>query len=610
MKGPRIPLTTSLVVAAACLATGLLACAGSAVVPPGDSGLLGAGAGDMGPTVVDGLAPDGEADAPAGFGVDAPAVADGPGARDVEVPLPPIPDGASCGGPGQRCCSGNRCGDGGCCVFNWCVAAGASCRPLSGTCNQGSCGACGGRGQPCCAAGVTGAPTTCTAAGTQCQAAIAVGPNMRPSLCVGCGTIPDGPCCGQTCFIPGATCAPGLGCRACGQPGQRCCDGDRCANGGCCHGSSCFANGARCGLTGPGGQCSDGTCLGCGAPGQPCCGPLCRQGAVCVTSTGTAGSSCVVCGGPGQACCPGGNCSDGFGCANLPQGSVCQPCGGPGQTCCAGARCADGGCCEADRCVAAGGRCAGSAICADGKCPCGRAGERCCPGQTCAGLDLACAPNGMCARCGGLDGPCCPASSCLETGLTCSERRCVPCGLSGNPCCPGRICNDPSDVSCEGQGQGVCRPCGTPGAFCCPGNVCRGGGCCMPEVVTLAGPTPHFCRDVGFACGPLNPIASCGQAGSCGTCGSVGQPCCVASGAGRCTQPGSFCHVMSRTSHVCRACGGPDQPCCVNYATEAPAPPGTCRKGLTCTQTSPGMPDAGTPASYSCRPPDPSAAPG
>src|SRR5262245_35385254 len=53
-------------------------------------------------------------------------------------PAPSRPDAGlapDCGVPGKRCCLGNECREGGCCVNARCVAQGASCgEEVKGTC--------------------------------------------------------------------------------------------------------------------------------------------------------------------------------------------------------------------------------------------------------------------------------------------------------------------------------------------------------------------------------------------------------------------------------------------------------------------------------------------
>jgi hypothetical protein len=62
---------------------------------------------------------------------------------------------SACGHPGEPCCAGNLCRDGGCCMVDdhgadKCVNA-STCG-----CAQGSCTTCGEDGGPCCAGGLCG----------------------------------------------------------------------------------------------------------------------------------------------------------------------------------------------------------------------------------------------------------------------------------------------------------------------------------------------------------------------------------------------------------------------------------------------------------------------
>lgn len=110
---------------------------------------------------------------------------------------------------------------------------------------------------------------------------------------------------GGTCYGDGLGCA-GFGfdntCKACGKPGQACCAGRRCEEGGCCTGSICVAVGSPCVSSG-GGLCSSGSCGGCGGIGEPCCGVGFGTCSAPYAECDQASYACRSCGGPGETCC-------------------------------------------------------------------------------------------------------------------------------------------------------------------------------------------------------------------------------------------------------------------------------------------------------------------
>src|SRR4029077_15508793 len=130
----------------------------------------------------------------------------------------------------------NSCAGGGCCVSGLCVASGALCVVLPGTCSAGRCGtaACGGPGQPCCASAAGG--PLCTAPDTKC-----VGGSCAP-----CGHNPGDVCCSSpppllaslaVCLASGLVCngtSAESTCVTCGQAGGPCCSGNRCSGGAFC----------------------------------------------------------------------------------------------------------------------------------------------------------------------------------------------------------------------------------------------------------------------------------------------------------------------------------------------------------------------------------------
>jgi len=208
-------------------------------------------------------------------------------------------DAASCGGPGQACCFGTDCADGGCCVDLVCVANGGACPDALGTCAAGSCGSCGGLGAACCRQVMT---STCTGGQTpSCAGCTQSDTTCSTGACIACGgagltccgawacTGPFMRCDGAQGVPPSGTCSTD-----CGDPGQACCETVQavgtttfaCKGGGCClpgnspSGMVCVAP-PTCG-------CSAGQCTTCGVLGTPCCpGEACQDGqGQCVTDAG------------------------------------------------------------------------------------------------------------------------------------------------------------------------------------------------------------------------------------------------------------------------------------------------------------------------------------
>lgn len=269
---------------------------------------------------------------------------------------------SACGGKGQACCGatcygpGTRCDPSGLCVpcgavNDVCCAAAVPCSPGAVCTASGRCDACGAAGGACCAGG------QCAGSGC-CLAGRCVGPgNACTSFGVSYGLCADGQCAcgrqGQSCCPPRSTCnepdtqclqdARGVErCERCGTAGGNCCDGNRCAAGGCCVPQ---ANGPSLCLGG-GGQCPNG--MSCGA-----------------------GGACGGCGGLGQACCVSGTnvrwCSASATTCS-PQTSKCESCGKLGEPCCtayAGMTAATGTCDGTLRCAfrgVLGYACVGGAI--------------------------------------------------------------------------------------------------------------------------------------------------------------------------------------------------------------------------------------------------------
>jgi hypothetical protein len=205
-----------------------------------------------------------------------------PDSSEMPSPYPPQPAVCRpCGGPDQRCCDGDRCQAGGCCLSSRCVASGDRCVTSAGEfglCGDGRCDGCGAAGEQCC---------------------------------------PTRPACND-----GAVCASGRTtriCQLCGGPGQPCCTDRSCADGFCCDGTrTCIAPGQSC--SDGGGICEAGVCGDCGGLGQPCCGSAkswCSQ-----SDTTCVGQICVGCGAAGERCCADRQCTGDLICLGAPASCV------------------------------------------------------------------------------------------------------------------------------------------------------------------------------------------------------------------------------------------------------------------------------------------------
>jgi hypothetical protein len=128
-----------------------------------------------------------------------------------------------CGGKDQPCCPGRKC-EGGCCLADRCVAAGAACSFQGvnyGTCTGGLCG-CGGPLQPCCPIPDAGDDTwSCRDPMMSCDGMVG------EAICRPCGKLGGNCCLGKRCTDPGSVCRPmapeGFQCRKCGGSGEPCC---------------------------------------------------------------------------------------------------------------------------------------------------------------------------------------------------------------------------------------------------------------------------------------------------------------------------------------------------------------------------------------------------
>jgi hypothetical protein len=218
-----------------------------------------------------------------------------------------VPQAAACGVPGQACCAGNACGDGGCCVDSYCVAGGQECGGALGSCSNGSCGSCGGVGQPCCPmANAGGQYQACSRANTPdcsgCTASGAVCPWTRSTdTCIACGEDKQ-PCCGgHGCLPPLSACVASAADAAapedggasvttyscttqCGHAGEPCCQGNVCLAGGCCLGDGL---GVTACVAAPTCGCTNGACTTCGRLDLECCaGGLCDKDTSCIGTPG------------------------------------------------------------------------------------------------------------------------------------------------------------------------------------------------------------------------------------------------------------------------------------------------------------------------------------
>ena len=128
-----------------------------------------------------------------------------------------------CGGRDQICCPGQKC-EGGCCLGDRCVAAGATCSFQGvnyGTCAGGLCG-CGGPQERCCPIPDTGDDTwACRDPMMGCDGVDGA------ETCRPCGRLGGHCCAGKRCIEPGTACTPrspeGFLCRKCGGSGEPCC---------------------------------------------------------------------------------------------------------------------------------------------------------------------------------------------------------------------------------------------------------------------------------------------------------------------------------------------------------------------------------------------------
>lgn len=265
-------------------------------------------------------------------------------------------------------------------------------------------------------------------------------------------------CCPADDGVKAPHCHKGLGCdiasgtcRACGGPGQPCCDGHLTNFSGRSFTGipndptekveSCAA-GARCDARlGPDGTTFIGsrTCVSCGTQeGGACCaadlryalGGCSRDAATgarlaCANPEAGAASTCVRCGTQAgePACNSGRACSDGLN--NL--AGICRPCGLPGMPVCdTGAPCVSNH--VPDPSSPARATCV----------PAGSLNQWCLPGRRCGYQDLICNTANRCERCGSYGNACCAGQqgrATCEEGTPCTNGRCQTKPLS-------KVCNE------------------------------------------------------------------------------------------------------------------------------------------------------------------------
>ena len=329
---------------------------------------------------------------------------------------------AGCGGSGQPCCTGARCG------------LGLSCS------SEGKCAGCGGQGSSCC---VGDAGWYCTDPGSSCV----------QGICSSCGALGGGACTlcadGGAGFSgycasegPRSYCNSGLvnpdagSCEHCGSADESCCPDNSCTEG-CCNISQKdrrWCDTSNC----PSGLCHTirnpfgadwGICYaGCGtSSGDPCCiNAACSNVEVdgapvvpkiplaCQPAPSVDAGVCTTCGIANSPCCNDGTCARDSAHPFLTcdrSSNTCLECGNPNasyggagynpRVCCPNLGC-QSGCCVDGTCVGVGVSCKGSdgavvGTCgASGQCvSCGLYGQPCCQatdgGEFCLGQYLVCA---------------------------------------------------------------------------------------------------------------------------------------------------------------------------------------------------------------------------
>lgn len=245
-----------------------------------------------------------------------------------------------CGGEGEECCLGPKCGSAleckaGVCTCGWLgeiCCEGDVCHEYE--CDvEGKCGECGDKDDPCCAG----------SAASACDFPFKCDDMTKKCVSGGCGDKDEKCCPGSLCAGP-YECDLNYKCGQCGDYTEKCCLGDWCDKDFECN--------------------SMGTCGDCGGQTEPCCGLDCEYGLACISGT----CELPQCGKSGQSCC-GLDCEDWNTCTS----GTCEPCGKSYQACCLGSP-----------------QCEGSLSCVDGQCKqCGGPEQDCCDDYECDG-DMAC----------------------------------------------------------------------------------------------------------------------------------------------------------------------------------------------------------------------------
>jgi len=194
-----------------------------------------------------------------------------------------------CGGPGEPCCNGNLCTNG-CCVSpggagQLCIPPGAACPGMDGTCaGDGSCSNCGREGQSCCDNQTCSGDRRC---GPKAVCTSKCGGPGEP-CCTGhacaagcCATQGDIDFCidvGELCPGQAGTCAADGSCGTCGGLGEPCCP--KLPNGppqvAYCSASLTSCLGRLMSL-----EIDQLLCRACGQRGLPCCEGQCQSPAQC-----------------------------------------------------------------------------------------------------------------------------------------------------------------------------------------------------------------------------------------------------------------------------------------------------------------------------------------
>jgi len=491
-----------------------------------------------------------------------------PPGTDTGVPT----TGDVCGPAGQACCAGRtcelglRCGRGDvCCVGPGspvrCTGASDCCTGLS--CTGGACcsprgGSCSGASDCCsgmvCASGVCRNPETDDIDGP--------GPG-GPGDSGDCGG-PGGMCCAGFTCRSGNVCDPATGmCTACGDMGERCCDG-----AAACSAPSLSCDGTLCvSVTDPMFACGDIDQPCCDAMGRPggmdCTGDLvCSPGGMCIRSTDT--------GGMGEPCSARGGCEGGLVCdlPTSPPSCVMTPgdCGRDMQMCCDT---------NMDMMPDA---CEGSQECQFGTCSMCRGpslsclldgvpilgGGGCCNGSVCR-------PAPIVPRCcSGADSPCTNSTDCCGF-MQCMDGMCTA-GREGSFCTDSNECGEGltcQTFTCQPEEMGGGMGMGMMGEMCMTSMDCGMGLVCIGFMCTAA----EMCIEAPAEC---TAEGSCCDGLACAPAPNEGEPtnpppqrCCASAGTS-CDDHYDCCGEMLCVEGEC-ACQSEgslcysDQDCCEGF---------------------------------------------